>query len=257
MAQGLASTPSPDEPPTGVTSDFAAFPSTALSPSRSLDPTSGDWARAVLLRQKASNPSGGGTAVYSFNGSSLRTLTPSNTPLSADDEIVPPEAAGKPQRQSYVGLSVGLSRLLLPCGDGVSCVRRGNTIRLFAGTYVKPGIGVDLGYVNFGSTERDGILVRARGLNFSAVGTLPLSSTLHTYAKVGTTYSVTNTETAMPSIVQVGGVRSFGMAYGAGFSKDFAGGRVTLLGEWTRTRIKYATGPEMVDTTSISVRFNH
>jgi hypothetical protein len=47
------------------------------------------------------------------------------------------------------------------------------------------------------------------------------------------------------------------MAYGAGFSKDFAGGRVTLLGEWTRTRIKYATGPEMVDTTSISVRFNH
>ena len=86
----------------------------------------------------------------------------------------------------YVGLGAGASRYDLRSGSGgFDFDDGGSAIKLYAGAFFHPNLGLELGYLDLGKARRIGGNSSARGLNFSLVGRLPLGTQLDLQGKLG------------------------------------------------------------------------
>ena len=94
--------------------------------------------------------------------------------------------------RGYVGASVGQSSFRDGCtglAAGVSCEDRDTAIGAFVGLQFNTNFGVELGYTDLGSVTASGFGitgdVKAKGIEFSAVGTAPINEQFSVYGKLG------------------------------------------------------------------------
>lgn len=150
----------------------------------------------------------------------------------------------------YVGLNIGRSDYSLGGGDD-----KDNFGRLSLGAMVNPNFGYELGYVDFGNVDRAGGNTKARGVNFSLVGRVPVGDRFGLFGKLGTTYGRSTVSSAPGSGVAAGRESGWGVAYSLGASFDITQ-QWSLVAEWERHDVRFAgTGREEVDAASIGVRY--
>ncbi|HQQ69019.1 MAG TPA: outer membrane beta-barrel protein [Alicycliphilus sp.] len=157
----------------------------------------------------------------------------------------------------YVGLGAGVSKYDLRSGPGSFNFDDSDTaIRLYTGAYFHPNLGLELGYLDLGKARRMGGSTSARGLNFSLVGRLPVTTQLDLLGKVGTFYGRTNTHGVDGYGVQLGKANGFGLSYGAGLRWAFTPQWSAVL-EWDRQRLHFADRNADVDTTTLGLQFSY
>ena len=89
------------------------------------------------------------------------------------------------------------------------------------GSYFNDILGMEIGYTDFGSVERGGGNTKARGINLSLVGKFAVAPSFNLLGKIGTTYSDTDTSSAIGSGVAAGSDSGFGLSYGIGAEYTF------------------------------------
>lgn len=115
-------------------------------------------------------------------------------------------------------------------------------------------IGIELGYIYFGSATRNGGDTDAQGVNLSLVGNLPIGDVFNVFAKVGTTYGWTDVSAAPGFGFASGSDSGFGLSYGAGVGFDL-NRNWTLLAEWEQHRLKFVSGRDEVSLLSVGVKY--
>jgi OOP family OmpA-OmpF porin len=150
----------------------------------------------------------------------------------------------------YIGLNAGRSDYSLGGGDD-----KDNFGRLSLGAMVNPNFGYEIGYVDFGNVDRAGGNTKARGVNLSLVGRVPLGERFGVFGKLGTTYGRSTVSSAVGSGVTPGRETGWGVAYSLGASFDITQ-QWSVVAEWERHDIRFAgTGREEIDAASIGVRY--
>lgn len=149
----------------------------------------------------------------------------------------------------YVGGAIGRAdheqdSCLLFCDD------RTTGFKLFTGGQVNQWFGVELAYVNLGEVDRNGGDVRAQGLNFNLVGTVPVTDQFKVFGKLGTIYGFTRTRA--PAGQPSGHEDSFRLAYGLGVQADI-NRNWAVRGDWDRYRFEYPGRKDDADLYSIGV----
>ena len=163
-----------------------------------------------------------------------------------------PRAAG--MYGGYVGLGAGASRYDLRSGSGgFDFDDGGSAIKLYAGAFFHPNLGLELGYLDLGKARRIGGNSSARGLNFSLVGRLPLGTQLDLQGKLGTFYGRTDTRGVGGYGVQLGKGSGFGLSYGAGLRWAFTPQWSAVL-QWERQRLHFADRLSDVDAATLGLR---
>lgn len=124
--------------------------------------------------------------------------------------------------KGYIGFNAGETDFGLNNGTGLfSNERKSTAYNLYAGTYFNNNLGVELGYVNFGTVSRGGGTSKAEGLNMALVARLPLSESFNLLGKLGTTYGRTDVSSLPGSGIPSGSDTGFGLAYGIGAEYAF------------------------------------
>src|SRR5262245_20751628 len=123
--------------------------------------------------------------------------------------------------------------------------------KLYTGGQINKRLGLEFGYENMGTLERNGGDVDAQGLNLSLVGTVPLDNSFDIFGKLGATYGWTDTD---GTTGRNGDEDGLGGSYGVG-----AGLRVSrntkLLLEWERHDFRFVGGKSDVDMVSLGLKF--
>ena len=157
----------------------------------------------------------------------------------------------------YVGLGAGASKYDLRSGPGSLAFDDSDTaIKLYTGAYFHPNLGLELGYLDLGKARRLGGSTSARGLNFSLVGRLPVTTQLDLLGKVGSFYGRTNTQGVGGYGMQLGKASGFGLSYGAGLRWAFTPQWSAVL-EWDRQRLHFSDRMADVDTTTLGLQFSY
>ena len=134
--------------------------------------------------------------------------------------------AGPQAGKSFIDLSVGKATYNTSCGNvaGLTCSRGTTSYSLTGGNMLTDNLGVELSAMNFGSVDRAGGSVYARGLNLSAVGRVPLGDSFALEGKVGPTYGVTHVTTASNAGLPSGRASGLGLGYGVALDVNVARG---------------------------------
>jgi opacity protein-like surface antigen len=160
---------------------------------------------------------------------------------------------------SYADLNVGQSDFSLDNGLNAFDSNEGDTtygVRI--GSYFNENLGVELGYTDFGSVNRGGGNTRARGINLSLVGKLPLSPAFNLLGKIGTTYSDTDVSAAPVGVSGIvsGSETGFGLSYGVGVEYAFNPKWSATL-QYESQDLKFAGDRnERIGVTSLGVRYH-
>ena len=160
--------------------------------------------------------------------------------------------------RSYIGLSLGRSRYGVTCGaTSLSCDTRDSSVQVAAGAMAGNFWGVELGYLDMGRISRGGGTTRARGLDLSLAGKVPLWQSLGVFGKIGTTYGRTETSVVAGSTLAAGSERGFGLSYGAGVSYDFTP-RLSATVAWDSHDFRFAGGTrDAVRATSLGLQYKY
>lgn len=153
----------------------------------------------------------------------------------------------------YVGASVGEAKFDIDCASGFSCDRKDTGFKIFSGGKFRDVIGLELSYLDMGEAERAGGTTRARGVNLSVIGNLPLHDRFSIFGRLGSTYGWTKTDSSTTSISS-GKERGFGLAYGAGVNFDLAT-NWALRAEWERHRFEFANEDSDIDLYTIGFNY--
>lgn len=158
----------------------------------------------------------------------------------------------------YIGLNVGRARYDAGCGVGIfACDNSDRALQLYGGSMFSDYFGLELGYLNFGDMSRGGGETRAKGLNLSLVGKVPVATGLGLYGKVGTTYGHTETSSLAGSGVTAGSDNGFGLSYGLGLSYDFTPKISGVLG-WDSHDLRFAgSGRDSIRTTTVGIQYRY
>ena len=142
---------------------------------------------------------------------------------------------------SFVDLSVGRATYGTSCGNvaGLTCSRSTTSYSITAGNMITRNVGIELTAMNLGRADRAGGDVRARGLNLSAVGRIPLGDSFGLEGKVGTTYGVTHVSAAANAGLPGGRDSGFGFAYGVALDINVARGVHGSIG-WAKHDFHFA-----------------
>lgn len=157
---------------------------------------------------------------------------------------------------SYLGLNVGQSNYSLNNGVGFFPSDKHDTVYgINAGSYFSKNFGLELGYTNFGKVARAGGSTKAQGINFSVIGSLPLSPSFNLLGKLGTTYSRTDVSSSPFSGVASGNESGFGVSYGIGAEYAF-NPQLSAVLQYDEHNMKFAgTGRERVGATTAGLRY--
>jgi opacity protein-like surface antigen len=153
----------------------------------------------------------------------------------------------------YVGLNLGTSRWDGPCATGFECDDSKFAGKIYTGGLISRMVGLELGYINFGSPNRSGGEYRAQGVNLSVVANLPVDP-VNLFARFGTTYGWTKANAAPGSGVASGDENGFGLAYGAGIGFDISP-QLQITAEWDRNNFRFAHDNEDLDLYSVGLRY--
>lgn len=156
----------------------------------------------------------------------------------------------------YVGASVGWAEYNNSCGaGGFNCDDPDVSGHVYTGGMFTPYLGAEIGYVHIGEADRAGGTTRAKGVNLSLIGRLPISPVFHAYGKLGTTYGWTKVSANAASGVTTGKEEGWGLAYGLGVGYDFAPNWTAIL-EWQRHDFNFAGDSRReVDMANIGIKY--
>ena len=153
----------------------------------------------------------------------------------------------------YVGISGGQVNYDLNCVSGYSCDDTTTGFKLFTGGKLWNVVGLELSYLELGKGHRAGGDIRARGIDLSLIGNLPINQGFSVFGKVGSTYGWTRTSASAPGISS-GKERGFGLSYGAGLNYDFAS-NWGVRAEWERHRFDFVGANKDTDLFSVGVTY--
>ena len=150
----------------------------------------------------------------------------------------------------YIGFNVGRPDWSVPCAGGFACSDSNTSYHLYTGGMFNQNFGAEIGYVDFGRSDRAGGRTRAHGINLSLVGTVPLGA-FNLYAKVGTLYGRTEVTASPLSGVATGKDSGWEGTYGVGVGFNLTP-RSSVVLEWNRYDLNFAgVGKRDVTTTSL------
>lgn len=193
-------------------------------------------------------------------GLALAALLPTGAQAQSNTYTSSNNAMGNPSGSDYVGINAGSSDLNRPIsGFGVfGGNNQSSAYSLYFGHYF-PGqnYGYEVGYIDFGSHDRDGGNTKVDGINLSFVGRLPLNSSFNLLGKIGTTYGRTTVSTAPSSNASSGSERGFDWAYGVGaellFSPEWSG-----VLQYSEHYVKYPPDShERASATMLGLRYRY
>jgi OmpA-OmpF porin, OOP family len=159
-------------------------------------------------------------------------------------------------KRGYVGLNLGKSEYSdEQCGAGAfACDDADLAGTLYTGGMFNEWLGMELGYVNMGKSDRAGGRTEAQGLNVSLVGRIPIQQ-FSVFAKGGTTYGRTKVTADALSLVPSGKESGWGASYGAGVGLDVSPATSVVL-EWARHDFHYAgIGKQDATLTSLGLKY--
>jgi OmpA-OmpF porin, OOP family len=162
-----------------------------------------------------------------------------------------------PGGQGQLGLSLGKSRVSLPCtGIAFLCDDRDRATQLAAGPRVGGFWGLEMSHLNLGNVAHAaGAATQAQGLNLSLVGKAPLGQSLKLYGRVGTTWGRADTS-ANAGAFALRSEQGFGFSYGAGLSYDITP-RLSATLEWDSNDFRFGGGRDPVRSTSLGLQFRY
>ncbi len=158
--------------------------------------------------------------------------------------------------RTALGLNVGRSDFQVPCGTVFSCDDTDRYWSLYGRSMAGDYWGSELAFIDTGRMERAGGTTRARGLNVSLVGRVPIAQTFSAFGKVGALYGRTRTSTAAGADIAGGNENGFGLSVGAGLSWDFSP-KVSAVLEWDRYNFKFRSGRDPVNTASLGLQYRY
>lgn len=159
---------------------------------------------------------------------------------------------------SYFDLNIGRSDYSLDNGIGVWDSDQGDTAySAHIGSYFNNNVGMEIGYTDFGTTQRAGGSTTARGLSLSLVGKFPVTPAINLLGKIGTTYSDTDVSANASSGVATGSENGFGLSYGLGAEYAITPQWSALL-QYESHEMKFAGGnDERLGVTTLGVRYRY
>jgi OOP family OmpA-OmpF porin len=187
---------------------------------------------------------GSAIAVMVFGATcGLHAQTISATAPPSDNSSLASALAGSSSHanDSFIGVAVGRSNYNTSCGNvaGLTCSHSATSYSITAGDMFTRNVGFEVSYLDLGRANRADGSVRARGLNLSAVGRLPLGETLSLAGKVGTTYGVTHVNAPALSGVSSGRDSGFGLGYGVALDVNVMRGLQGEVG-WEQHDLHFA-----------------
>lgn len=154
----------------------------------------------------------------------------------------------------YAGFAIGRADYRLDCATGFSCDNTTHVGKAYLGGMFNPWLGVELGYIRFGSVGRNDGRTRAHGLNLALVGNVPIVDQFSVFGKLGTTYSRTSTTASPFALTPTGGDSGWGPAFGVGLRWKFSRQASAVL-EWERHRLHFADDKADAHATLLGVRW--
>lgn len=158
--------------------------------------------------------------------------------------------------RTAIGLNVGRSDFKTPCGAVFACDDTDRYWTIYGRTMANDMWGSEIAFVDMGDMERGGGSTRARGLNISLVGKMPIAQTFGVFGKVGAMYGRTRTSTAAGADIAGGNENGFGLTVGAGLSWDFSP-RMSAVLEWDRYNFRFQSGRDAVNTASVGLQYRY
>jgi OmpA-OmpF porin, OOP family len=157
--------------------------------------------------------------------------------------------------RSAIGLNIGASHGHLSCSTQGACDDTDRHLHLFGRSMFSGHWGAQVSLFDLGDVTR-GADSRARGLNLSLVGRVPLGAKFSGWGRIGTTYGQ-----AAGSPVAVGLAGSpesgFGLSYGLGVSWDFSP-RLSAVVEWDSHDLRFpGSGRDPVRATSLGLHYRY
>ncbi len=156
-------------------------------------------------------------------------------------------------RSGYAGINLGKPDWRSDCTGGFNCGNGDVAVHLYTGGLINDVVGLELGYVNTGSAERNGGKARAQGVNLSLVARVPIGQ-FNAFAKAGVLYGRTQVSADPASFVATGSQRGWGGAYALGVGYDFTPQMGVVL-EMARDEFRFAGngGRQGVDSLSLGL----
>jgi OOP family OmpA-OmpF porin len=165
-------------------------------------------------------------------------------------------ALAQSSQHGYIGLNGGRAEYNTDCGVLASCDNADGAWKVYVGGAVNDWLAVELGFVDMRHADRAGGSSKARGVNLSLVGQVPLGDMFHLYGKLGTTYGRTDVSAGVGQPVATGDDKGFGATGGVGAAIDFARTWTVAL-EWERQQFRFVGGRQDVDLTSLGVIYRY
>jgi opacity protein-like surface antigen len=156
--------------------------------------------------------------------------------------------------RGYIGANLGWPDIDGRCTPGFACDDANVGGKIYTGGSWNEMFGAEIGYINFGTNDRNGGEVSAQGVNFSLVGNIPLVDVFNIFAKVGVTYAWTETTAALITGVRTGDEDDFALSYGAGIGFDLTN-NFEVVAEWERHDLRFVAGRENADLFSLGVKY--
>ncbi len=156
-----------------------------------------------------------------------------------------------------MGLSIGVSHWNPGCRPLGACDDPDRHLHLYGRSMFNDRWGAQLGLLDLGDAERGGTESRARGMNLSLVGRVPLGAKFSGWGRVGTTYGHTSTSQATGAGLTSGGENGFGLSYGLGLSWQFSP-QLSAVFEWDSHDFRFAgSGRDPVRATSLGLQYRY
>lgn len=155
-----------------------------------------------------------------------------------------------------IGLNLGRSNFNVPCGSVFACDDTDHYWSVYGRTMTNESWGAEIGFVDMGDMARAGGTTRARGLNVSLVGKVPIAQTFGVFGKVGGIYGRTRTSVGPGADIASGNENGFGLSVGAGLNWDFSP-RLSAVLQWDRYHFRFRSGRDPVNATSVGLQYRY
>ncbi len=159
--------------------------------------------------------------------------------------------------RTAIGLNIGRSDFKAHCGSAsFACDDTDRYWSIYGRTMANDMWGSEIAFVDMGDMERGGGTTRARGLNVSLLGKVPIGQTFGVFGKVGAMYGRTRTSTAAGADIAGGNENGFGLTVGAGLNWDFSP-KVSAVLEVDRYNFRFQSGRDAVNTASVGLQYRY
>lgn len=157
---------------------------------------------------------------------------------------------------TYLGFNLGQSSYRLNNGSGgFPSDQRKTSYNLYGGSYFNEYLGVELGYIDFGSIARAGGSTKASAFNVGLVGKFPVGMSFNVLGRLGASYGRTDVSSSPASGIVAGNQGGWGSSYGVGGEYMFNTQMSAVL-QYDEYNLKFAGGNrDRINSTSVGLRY--